>query len=300
MSRSFKILATIAAAGVFCAALSGCAAGNQRGEPSGIAPTPEPETLAVEEQQEVAGEATEAAQEAEEQAEEQAKKEAEEEEKQEAKKAREREHKRAKLRRNLEMAQLRLNKARLDLGDARIKQIESFKKAQDDLELATKKLNILKDVTAPNRVARAELNLQRGEDGLKDAREELQQLELMYSDEQFADKTKEIVIERAKRRLERTERDLELRGKEHKTLVEVTIPLEMLEHERKVEEKTLALEQLRRDDAKTMIDKQLAQLKAELEVFGLEHELEDILKEIEEAKQKKTEQKQEKVEENAG
>ena len=72
---------------------------------------------------------------------------------------------------------------------------------------------------------------------LAEAQQELEQLELMYSEEEFADQTKEIVLERGRRRLERTQRDLELRRADFATLQEQTLPVERREHELRVVDK---------------------------------------------------------------
>ena len=61
---------------------------------------------------------------------------------------------------------------------------------------------------AVERVSRAELGFQFAQDGAKEAEQELQQLEMMYQEDEFADKTKEIVLERGRRRLERSKRSL--------------------------------------------------------------------------------------------
>jgi hypothetical protein len=124
-------------------------------------------------------------------------KEAEDQAKKEAKEARDRVRKLSKLQRDLEVARLRLSKLKLDQDHAEIKFDESLAKAKADLELARKKLADFKQISVPERTERAKLNLAMAEDGLREAQEELAQLELMYSEEQFADKTKEIVVGRA-------------------------------------------------------------------------------------------------------
>lgn len=202
----------------------------------------------------------------------------------EAKQAKERERKLAKLERELKTAKLKLSKTKMTGQHAQVDHDESIVKAEAELELARTKLHNLVRILGPQRIARAELDLQRAEDRFIESQQELEQLELMYSEEQFADQTKEIVIERAKRRLERAQQDLELRKKTFKTLIEVTIPLETNEQELGIQKQERALMKLRRDHECALIDQKVAVLDAEVEIIRLENELEDIKQEIQEAK----------------
>jgi len=199
----------------------------------------------------------------------------------ESKKARERQRKVAKLQRSLEVAELNLAKARIAVEIGDLKYRDALAQAEKEFELAKKRQQIFAKMTAPNRKARAELELQQAEDGLLEARQELEQLELMYRDEQFADQTKEIVIERARRRLERTQRDLELRREELRVLIEVSLPLEQEELDLAAELKKRAVLQVERDNESGIIDRKVAVLNAEAEVARLEQELSDAREELE-------------------
>ncbi len=208
---------------------------------------------------------------------------------QEAKKARERERKRARLEHSLEVAQLSLAKATIAVEQGELKYNDQLAQAEMEFELAKRRQQIFTKFTAPNRLARAELGLQQAEDGSLEAREELDQLVLMYSEEQFADQTKEIVIERAKRRLARAERDLELRRDELKTLKEVSLPLEQSEVDLAAEQRKRAALQVQRDNEGALLDRRVAALNAEAEVTRLEDELADVVEEIQDAQQKAAE-----------
>ena len=315
MFNNSRLIGTFVATALLLLAISGCAqsdrdqelaAGSPQAQPSSPAPAtvepaesepaaatvdePEQATLAAA-QQEAAEEADPQAQvKAKREAEEKAEKEAEEKAKKEAKEACKRERKLPKLERDLDVAKMKLEKAEHGARNDEIQFGESVEKAEAELNIARRKLGNLVEITAPHRIARAELTLQRAEDGFKDAQQELAQLELMYSDEQFADQTKEIVIERAKRRLARSQRDLELRHKETETLREVTIPLEITEHELRLVGKERALTQLKRGRGITVIDKRIAVIGAEAEIIRLDNALSDLREEIEEAAQKKAEE----------
>ncbi len=210
--------------------------------------------------------------------------------KEEVKKARERERKLERLESDVSMARLRLDKARLARDHEERQFAESADKAERELAIARNKFAVFQEVTAPNRIARSELGLQMTEDGFHEAEEELDQLDLMYSEDQFADKTKEIVIDRARRRLERSQRDLDLRGTEHETLVSITIPQETTDQELDIQQKERGLDQLRRGHATNMIEQRLGVMGAEAEIVKLENELADVREEIADAKAAAAEQ----------
>jgi hypothetical protein len=205
--------------------------------------------------------------------------------KEESKKARERQRKQLRLESELNAARLRLDKSRLAAEHAELQFKESADKAEKELAIAQDKFKVFQEVTAPNRIAWAELGLQRAEDRFQEDQEELDQLELMYSEDEFADKTKEIVIDRARRRLERSQRDLELRRSDYDTLVNVTIPQETADQEFDLEQKERAIDNLHRERAGGEIDQRLGVMATEAEIIKLENELADVREEIAEASQ---------------
>lgn len=179
----------------------------------------------------------------------------------------------AKLQRDIAIAHERVAKAHMDQAHTRARHDAALADAERELALAADRLRIFNERTAPNRINRARLDLTRAEDRTKEAEEELRQLEMMYAEEDFADQTKEIVLERGRRRLERTHRDLELHREELATLTDRTIPLETAEHELRVEQKTRARDKAGRDAESSMLDKHIAVMAAEAEVPRLEAEI---------------------------
>lgn len=183
---------------------------------------------------------------------------------------------RAELERRLEIASLNLAKAQIEIELGQLKYRDAIARADTDFVLAKKRLQVFERMTAPNRRARAELDLQLAEDNVAEAQDELYQLELKYSAEEAADRSREIVIERARRRLERAQRDLELRREEFKTLTEVLLPLEQEELAFIGEQKKRAALQVQRDDEGPSLDRKMAVLSAEAEVQRLEEELRQL------------------------
>ncbi len=201
----------------------------------------------------------------------------------EAKKARERQRRLDKLARELESAQLRLEKVRLANEHAAVQHEEALTRATREAVLEKQKQRNFEEAGAPNRIARTELHVRGGEDGLREAQQELEQLELMYAEDEFADQTKEIVIERARRSLERTERDLQLRRQELAILVDRTLPQETADQDLAVRQKEEAVRQLERGRKGALLEERLAIMGAEAEITRLELELADVHEEIREA-----------------
>ncbi|MFH1749268.1 MAG: hypothetical protein ABIG44_19730 [Planctomycetota bacterium] len=309
MPRIIKFIGTTLTASLLLTAFTGCASGPQsqsgtkvQETETTVPATTHSEVVADEQMPSPSNQQTtqeadvkakqEADEKAKQEAEEKARKEAEEKAKKEAKEAKNRERKLIKTELDLEMARIRLDKARLSAENTFSARDDSEAKARAELDLSTKKLKTFQEITIPNRTAWAKLNLQRAEDGLKNAQEELQQLELMYKDEQFADQTKEIVIDRARRQLERTQSDLELRRDELNTLVEIDLPMELTEHQLRQVEKERALAHVLREVDIEKMDQKLNLMNAEAEIVRLENELVDLQQEIAEAQAQAAQEKQ--------
>jgi len=180
---------------------------------------------------------------------------------------------RAQLERRLEIASLALAKAQIEVELGQLKYRDTIARVDKEFELAKKRLQIFERMTAPSHRARAELDLQLAEDSLAEAQEDLYQAELQYGAQETPDRGQELAIERARRRLERTQRDVELRREEFKTLTEVLLPLEQQELELAAEVKKRAALQAQRDDEGPGLDRKMAVLSAEAEVRRLEAEL---------------------------
>ena len=130
--------------------------------------------------------------------------------------------KRRSLERKLAIARAKLDHARMEVEAQQAASEAALDQARREEEIAQAKAAQFEKFDAPNRIARAELTLLRAKDRADEAAEELQQIEIMYSDQDLADKTAEFVSNRGKRNAERSraqiaieERGLEsLRGQE--------------------------------------------------------------------------------------
>ncbi|MCA8962923.1 MAG: hypothetical protein KDC38_20510 [Planctomycetes bacterium] len=193
-----------------------------------------------------------------------------------AKAAREKERKRAGLEREMRVAVGRLELARFEVESAEIDAISEIARAQRELELARQQLAEFDELTRPLRTKRAQLDLQQSRDSVRENEQELEQLEMMYNDQQIADATKEIVLERGRRRLERARQRLTIEEQEVQKLETHTLPREREGLELAVREKEDGLARRQRTAESTRMEKHLGILGAENEVARIQSELEAL------------------------
>jgi len=205
----------------------------------------------------------------------------------EAKEIEKLEHRRAKMERDLQISRQKLTRAEMAAKHTELAHQVSLRKAEMELDLAHHKFKDYAENSVPQRIARAELNVRRSQDRLREAEQELAQLEMLYAEEEFADKTKEIVLERGKQRLERSREGHAITQRDLTILLEFTIPIEMKKKEMEVDAKERQLERSRRDAEAAALDKAIALMSAEAEVTKLETDYDALLEKIAEKKQKK-------------
>ncbi len=177
------------------------------------------------------------------------------------------------LERELEVAKLKLGRATQDVADQAAENKASAEKGAAEIAFAEAKVALFVEREAPARLKRAQLELQGAKDGLADARDELQQLELMYKDSEIGDKTKDMVIARARRGLGRAEERLALQETDYATLETRTLPQEKKRLELDVDERRRDGERGNRAAEKAMFDRRLAETAAAHEVKRISSEL---------------------------
>ena len=171
--------------------------------------------------------------------------------------------KRAAFERDLPIAREKLSKAKMDLADQEHIGQASLAKAKADLELTQTRLKNFDEKEAPNRLAMARLNLNQAQDRAADSKEELEQLELMYKEQDLADKTREIVIRRARRELDRSQERLRIQGDDLKILEERTLPHERAKLALEVADKERDQEKTARSADAALLEKRIALMSAE-------------------------------------
>ncbi len=189
---------------------------------------------------------------------------------------RENQQKMVRLERRIEKARIKLERVRRAQANAVIAEEQALDTARRNLELSEHRFKTFVDLEVPDRLERAALDVQRSEDGLLESEQELQQLEKMYAAEDFADDTKDIVIDRSRRRIERTRNDLELRRRSFAVLREKTIPHETIEKELALSGSRRAVETLELEAGLKDIDRRLELLDAEHEIVNLEEDIAEL------------------------
>lgn len=188
-------------------------------------------------------------------------------------KERERRLKRNKLQRELVVANEKLRKAKTASDAQAAEDRAAAEKTLASKQLADKKLADFQEQQAPLRLSRGQLDLARAEDYAKESEEELVQLEMMYKEEDLADKTREIVLNRGRRRLERAKTGLAIQVRDLKHLQQQTLVLEAEELRVTALDKSNEAAKTQRDTQSNLLDKQIEVLSAEMEITRIEEDL---------------------------
>jgi hypothetical protein len=166
------------------------------------------------------------------------------------------EHDPAALRDKVEIARLQLAIAEQRAETARTRK-------EKELEIGKAELAQFEESDAPNRLARSKLELARRRDALAEQQEELAQLEMMYEQQDLADKTREIVLQRGKRRVERAQEELAISERDAAALESRTLPRERAKLALEIEIKERELVESKSDAEATLLEKRLAVRSAE-------------------------------------
>jgi hypothetical protein len=182
----------------------------------------------------------------------------------------------ADLERQMRVARMRLEKSKLDTANQQLTNEDTIHRAEVDLALAKEGLTQFEDRDSKTRLEKGRLNLKRMEDALDESKEELAQLEMMYQEQDLADKTREIVLRRGKRRVERTEAALAIEKQELEQLERQVLPLERKKLAMDVDGKARALEAARRAAKDSAFEREIAATTAAQELEKLELELDKL------------------------
>ncbi len=192
--------------------------------------------------------------------------------------------KKDELKRKIEIARIKIEVTKAVVKSFEIETELELNKAKTEKDLAERELKQFSDVDMPRRLEESKLGIQESKDYVQDSKDELAQLEDMYKDGDLADKTREIVLQRGRRRVERANKRLALQEVEAQSLEKYKLPLEKEKLSLALKEKVDALQKAERDAAKEKLEKKIATIEAEAELANLEMELADIEKEKAESK----------------
>jgi small-conductance mechanosensitive channel len=170
----------------------------------------------------------------------------------------------------LESARTKVQVAELELALAQKTREEEQAHKAKELELAKGELTQFDEVDSPTRLAQERLSLTRSKDSLAEQEEELAQLEMTYAEVDLADKTREIVLRRNHRRVERAKESLALEEREFAKLEQHILPRERARLALGIEEKSHALENAQRSAEIGLLSKKMALVEARAALAKLE------------------------------
>ena len=145
--------------------------------------------------------------------------------------------------------------------------------AAAEIDMARAALALFSEAAMPNRIAAEQLNLQSSEDRATEAREELEQIKIMYAEQDLDDLTAEFVVSRGERNNARAQARLEIQKAELEALRERELPQELARLELAVDKAEAARAQLEREGAIGRAGKVLALKESGDELSDLEEEL---------------------------
>jgi len=170
----------------------------------------------------------------------------------------------------------RRRRTELEQQSAVAQEAVALAQAERELRLASEDLQRFRAEERPRRLAEDALDLQQSADGLLETREELAQLEMMYEGSELGDATAEIVLNRTRRRLQRAEERHALRERRSAEVREVTLPREEDTRVQAERAKTVALENLRRNQEKDRLAREAALRDLDFDARKLERDAADL------------------------
>jgi len=170
----------------------------------------------------------------------------------------------------LATARTRARIAELEVALAQKTREEEQAHKAKELELAKGELAQFDEIDAPTRLAQQRLSLTRSKDGLAEQEEELAQLEMTYAEVDLSDKTREIVLRRNHRRVERAKEMLALEERDVTKLEKHALPRERAKLALAVEEIAHALENGQRSAEIGLLSKNMALEEARAALAKLE------------------------------
>lgn len=160
--------------------------------------------------------------------------------------------------------QIQQQEKRIALEQAQV----AVERAEFTADVAQRANELFRSYESVKAVEHREIGLQSQRDGQKDERTELEQLEKMYKGTTLADETKDIVLERARRGVARTERYAKYWEPDYKYWREIALPQDMRRHADGAKYSAFDLENAR-------IGARLAAVRSELDLAAAERGVRD-------------------------
>jgi len=181
--------------------------------------------------------------------------------------------------RAVEYAKLQLEIARMDAENEERSVAKAVEAAERELAAAKSESEHFKKTAGPLELDERTLSVDRAKQNVVEAQQELEELETMYSQEDFAQTTKELVLTRGRARLAMSKRDLDLAERRAAALKDFEHKKRDKELGDRVTKAQSGLDDAKARAAKSEIERRLALMKAE-------HALDDAQRELAQAQKK--------------
>lgn len=172
--------------------------------------------------------------------------------------------------RDLEVARMELKIAELRAQMDAMSADGAKSKAQRDAQEAEAALTHFIDNEVPVLIEKSTISLDRSRHSAEHAADELAELEAMYSAEEFAEMTKELVLRRGRRNLEIAQRNLAVEEAKLKMLTEEELPRKKRGLKAKLSEARAALAKAQLGSRKAELDNMVSLTKARNKILSLE------------------------------
>jgi hypothetical protein len=203
---------------------------------------------------------------------------AEQEKKAEEKAARDKELRTKK--RELEYARIGLETAAIERQVRTLTVENLLQSARIDLEKAKRELELFLKSTKPHELEEHQIQMDSQTYRAEEAKDEQAELESMYKDDEFAKKTKELVLRRGRRQVELADRSLAVARKEFEVLEQHTLPERERELRRKVETAELDLKKADLEQRKAALELDVQKRQAEDKLKDLEQDVKELEQKI--------------------
>jgi len=184
---------------------------------------------------------------------------------------------------DLKAARLKLEDARMVLTMLGVEMELALAAAESKLKWARKNRDGYIQIELPLSEDQHQHNRQSSVDRIQDQKEEIEQLGKMYSEDELTEETEEIVLRRAKRRLDRTIKGLDLSDRRRKHTVETQPPRKLDETELDVRSNEHAVKKFQVTQRNQKELKEIEVRKTDIEVEKQATKLEKLRKDLEES-----------------
>ncbi len=178
---------------------------------------------------------------------------------------------------SVELSRLRLASAEADLKLQETSGAQTLASAASDFKQAQMHLDIFES-DGKKRLVEAQLAVKNAKDRIEDSEEEFDQLEKMYKENTLADATKELVLKRGRRQLERAREGLVIQEMTLARLREKDLPAEREKLANDLAQKKSAFEQAQARLDLLLHQKRAAREEARLNLLKAEGELKKLQK----------------------